>query len=63
MTTDPAPQQPNASEPAPVSPQPTAEDASRREQAKAQIQTAVENLKAELATRLDQFLDELGALI
>jgi hypothetical protein len=41
----------------------TTEDASRREQAKAQLGEAVEGLKAELATRLDQFLDEVGALI
>jgi len=39
------------------------DDNSRREQAKAQVQQAVENLKAELATRLDQFLDEVGAMI
>jgi len=64
MTTDPAPQQPAASGPAPVSPEPTAaDDPARRDQIKAQVQTAMENLKAELATRLDQFLDELGALI
>jgi len=43
-------------------PEPDAE-ATRREQAKAQVATAVEGLKAELATRLDQFLDEVGALI
>lgn len=41
----------------------TTDDASRREEAKAKISEAVEGLKAELATRLDQFLDELGALI
>lgn len=40
-----------------------ADDTSRREEAKAKVQQAVESLKAELATRLDQFLDEVGALI
>ena len=51
-------------QPAPA-PDPNAatDDTSRREQAKTQVQQAVENLKAELATRLDQFLDEVGALI
>jgi hypothetical protein len=44
-------------------PTPAEDDPTRRDQAKAQLQTAVEGLKAELATRLDQFLDEVGALI
>jgi hypothetical protein len=43
-------------------PTPT-EDPSRRDEAKAKITEAAEALKAELATRLDQFLDEVGALI
>lgn len=46
--------------PAPVSPE---GDATKREQFKAQAQQAIENVKAELATRLDQLLDELGAMI
>jgi hypothetical protein len=44
-------------------PTPTADDATRREQAKSQITEAAEALKTELAARLDQFLDEIGALI
>lgn len=49
--------------PAPVSPEPTAEDTSRREELKAKITESVQNLKIEVGNRLDQFLDELGALI
>lgn len=47
-----------------TAPTPTpADDPSKREQFKAQAQQAIENVKAELATRLDQLLDELGAMI
>jgi hypothetical protein len=42
---------------------PPADDPSRREEVKTQITAALEKLKADLAQRLDQFLDELGALI
>lgn len=42
---------------------PADDAATKREQFKAQAQQMVENVKTELAQRLDQLLDELGALI
>jgi hypothetical protein len=41
----------------------TTDDSSRREEARAKIEQAIQNIKAELSTRLDQLLDELGAMI
>lgn len=40
-----------------------AEDPSQVENIKAQAQQLVQNVKTELAARLDQLLDEIGALI
>ena len=50
--------------PAPVSPEPVSPDeANLREQARAELQDFAEQLKVEMAARLDQKLDEWGAKI
>lgn len=41
----------------------TTADDTRRDEARVKIQQALEALKAEVAQRLDQILDELGAII